>query len=193
MTSKAFLRKAALVQGKSLSFRNVVVNDAEFILSLRTDAEKSRYLSSVTGALSDQQAWLHRYSQKEDQVYFIIDYMGEPIGTVRLYDPQGASFCWGSWVLSDKRPSHAAIESALMVYSYALDHLGFEKAHFDVRKGNIRVWQFHERFGALRVEESEMDFFYQIDRAAINVSRKRYHRYLNESVGVSYLQVCNPI
>lgn len=148
------LRKAARVVGKTLSFRDASLDDAAFILSLRTDTEKSRYLSAVSGELAEQQAWLERYALSDNQAYFIIGNQGAPIGTVRLYDPQGESICWGSWTLHSSRPSHAAMESALMVYAYAIDHLGFAAAHFDVRKGNERVWRFHERFGAKRVAEN---------------------------------------
>lgn len=186
MISKGDLRKAAFVYGKTLQFRNASISDAPFILSLRTDEFKSRYLSLVTGAIEDQQAWLQLYSEMDNQAYFIIEYGGESIGTVRLYDPKRDSFCWGSWILSASCPRHAAIESALMVYSYALDHLGFDKAHFDVRKGNQGVWQFHERFGAHRVGESEMDFYYEIDRSSIEISRNRYRRYLQEGVKVIF-------
>jgi len=182
----ARLRKAAQVQGKTLRFRDARVDDAAFILSLRTDAEKSRYLSAVSGELSDQQAWLQRYAQADDQAYFIIEFQDEPIGTVRLYDPQGDSFCWGSWILKASRPSHAAMESALMVYAYALDHLGFAGAHFDVRKGNERVWQFHERFGAQRVAETQLDYLYKLDGVAIASSRQRYRKFLDGTVSVCF-------
>ena len=181
------LRKAARVVGKTLCFRNADVADADFILSLRTDSEKSRYLSSVSAELAGQQAWLARYAQADDQAYFIIEYKGETIGTVRLYDPQGDSFCWGSWILVNTRPRQAAMESALMVYAYAVGHLGFNAAHFDVRKGNERVWQFHERFGARRTAETELDYFYQLDGEAIADSRQRYQRFLDGSVHVELL------
>ena len=90
------LRKAARVMGKTLVFRDAGVEDAAFIFSLRTDSEKSRFLSAVSNDLADQQAWLVRYAKLTDQAYFIIEYQNQPIGTVRLYDPQGESFCWGS-------------------------------------------------------------------------------------------------
>jgi RimJ/RimL family protein N-acetyltransferase len=179
------VRKAARVVGKTLNFRNATVDDAAFILSLRTDAEKSRYLSAVSGGLAEQGAWLERYADAVDQAYFIIEYQGTSIGTVRLYDPQGESFCWGSWILINSRPTHAAMESALMVYSYATEHLGFTAAHFDVRKGNQRVWQFHERFGAVRVEATELDYFYQLDMAAIQQSLYRYRKFLPDGVKVT--------
>jgi len=183
----ANLRKAASVMGKTLNFRNAQIDDADFILSLRTDKEKSRYLSSVNGDLNEQRAWLERYSKDYSQAYFIIEYQGEAIGIVRLYDQQRSSFCWGSWILVNSRPNHAAMESALMVYAYAVDHLGFTAAHFDVRKGNERVWQFHERFGAVRVDENEEDYFYRLDQVAIDNSRRRYRRFLEDSVKVEFL------
>ena len=180
--------KAARVVGKTLNFRNAMVDDAAFILSLRTDAEKSRYLSAVSGELAEQAAWLERYDHADDQAYFIIEYKGTPIGTVRLYDPRGESFCWCSWILHSSRPSQAAMESALMVYAYAVDHLGFKAAHFEVRKGNERVWQFHERFGAVRTSETELDYNYKLEASAIAVSRNRYRRFLEGplTVGANY-------
>jgi len=77
------------------------------------------------------------------------------------------------------------MESALMVYAYAVDHLGFQAAHFDVRKANERVWQFHERFGAIRVDENDTDFFYIINLDAITESRLRYKQFLEFGVSIS--------
>ena len=108
-------------------FRDACVSDAEFILSLRTDENKSRFLSATKNDLEAQKAWLIQYAAADDQAYFIIEFNDEPIGTVRLYDAQQDSFCWGSWILKDGRPRQAAMESALMVYAYAVNHLGFKK------------------------------------------------------------------
>jgi len=179
------IRTAALVRGETLVFRNAAVGDAEFILSLRTDEVKSRYLSATDNDLDAQRAWLERYAISEGQAYFIIEFNDEAIGTVRLYDAQCASFCWGSWTLKDGRPRQAAMESALMVYAYAVDHLGFTACHFDVRKGNERVLKFHERFGARRVDETEQDYLYNISLEEIQVARLTYSNFLASGVTVS--------
>lgn len=178
------IRKAALLRGRTIRFRDATVEDAGFILGLRTDAEKSRHLSSVSGRLDDQRDWLRRYAEGSGQAYFIIeDAEGGPLGTVRLYDAQGDSFCWGSWILAGDAPA-AAIESALLVYAYAIDVLGFRAAHFQVNRGNERVWAFHERFGAVRVAEDELEYRYTLSLDAIAASRKRYGRYLPLSPAV---------
>jgi RimJ/RimL family protein N-acetyltransferase len=178
------IRKANLVIGRTLTFRNSQVSDAAFILSLRSDEKKSRYLSAVTAELSAQQKWLESYELSQGQAYFIIEYKRKCIGTVRLYDQHQSSFCWGSWILMKGSPTHAAIESALMVYSYALDDLGFKAAHFDVRKGNESVWKFHERFGAKRSTTIDNDYLYTIDFQSIQRSRTLYSRFLPREVTV---------
>jgi EPS-associated MarR family transcriptional regulator len=175
--------KAKKVVGNRLVFRNATTSDADFIFNLRTDDQKSLYLSPILKSLEKQKEWLNDYENVQDQAYFIIESLsGELLGTLRLYDPKETSFCWGSWILIHGAPYSASIESALMVYSYALDHLGFLCAHFNVRKGNERVWQFHERFGAHRVSESEIDYFYKINTEKIHAAFTKYKKYLPEKV-----------
>ncbi|PRD68508.1 N-acetyltransferase [Malikia spinosa] len=179
------IRKADFIKGKSLVLRNVVVADAAFILSLRTDPKKSRHLSQVSDDLGEQVAWISSYENRDTEAYFIIeDFHGVPLGTVRMYDARGESFCWGSWILLEGVVSSAAIESALMVYAYALESLGFRCAHFQVRKDNERVWKFHERFGAERTAENEVEYEYNLSNMAIEVSVNRYRRYLPYGVHV---------
>ena len=177
--------KCPIVSGHTLRFRDAVVHDAPFILSLRTDVEKSKYLSSSPNNVARQEEWLLTYRQAPDHAYFIIeDRSGEALGTVRLYDPRERSFCWGSWIIKHGAPASVAIESALMVYTYALDHLGFESAHFDVRKKNAHVWRFHERFGATRVAETDVDYLYEIAAERIRSSLTRYQKYLPSGVTI---------
>lgn len=178
------IRQVPRVEGHTLSFRNAVVDDAEFILSLRTDENKSRYLNATSNDVVAQRTWLANYATGSGQVYFIIEHANVAIGTVRLYDAQGDSFCWGSWILKEGRPKQAAVESALMVYAYAIDYLGFKAAHFDVRKGNERVLKFHERFQAKRVGENELDYFYILENSAIRDSFEALSSFLPEGVHV---------
>lgn len=183
------LRKARTIQGRSLTLRNATVADASFIFALRTDESLSQHLSKVSTALSDQIAWLERYAACSDEAYFIVEAAsGDKLGTVRLYDAQCDSFCWGSWIIKDGAPQTAAIESALIVYSYAMDRLGFTKAHFQVHRDNQRVWAFHERFGAVRTREHGADYEYTISNNAITAAIKRYSRFLPDQILVEPLK-----
>jgi hypothetical protein len=181
-----FIKPNKIVAHK-LIFENATVDDAEFILSLRTNIIKSKFLSHTENDLEKQINWLNMYSKDDSQIYFIIkDFELNSVGTVRLYDQQGSSFCWGSWIIKDKSPPFYAIESALIVYTFAKS-LGFTESHFDVRKENIPVLKFHEKFGAIRQKESEADYFYKINLNAINNSICKYSRHLPFGIKVIYL------
>lgn len=172
------LSKPKKVVGSNIVLRDATKEDAAFILELRTDSKKSTHISKTSNDLKQQEAWLEKYGNDNEQVYFIIfNKQDERVGTVRLYDIKNDSFCWGSWILKNGTPSSYAIESALLVYHFALS-LGFEKAHFDVRKGNQSVWKFHERFGAQKVEETTDDYTYNISLEAIKMSLEKYKKYL---------------
>jgi RimJ/RimL family protein N-acetyltransferase len=132
-----------------------------------------------------QQNWISQYQQDDGQAYFMIcDKAGQKIGTVRLYDAIGDSFCWGSWIVDSAAPAYVAVESALMVYAYATDHLGFSRAHFDVRRDNTRVRAFHERFGARQTGETSGDILFEISAVEIDGSRRKYARYLPNAIKV---------
>ena len=50
---------------KSIKLRFVEEEDAEFILMLRTDQNKNKYLSQTGSALGNQIAWLRGYKSRE--------------------------------------------------------------------------------------------------------------------------------
>jgi len=172
--------------GPRLRLRDVDARDAEFILALRTDERKGRHLSSTSPDLEAQRRYLEAYASSTDQAYFLVELLdGTPVGTVRIYDPRGSSFCWGSWILADNAPKSSAVETTLMVYRYGLE-LGFDASHFDVRKANEKVWQYHERCGARRTHETEIDYFYSMDREAIEQLFQRYHSRIPNGIEVAF-------
>lgn len=186
MSAPAWKRPRRIV-GKTLVLRNADVGDSAFILALRTDEVKSRHMSPTPNDLAAQQDYLRRYAETSEGIYFIAESLGgEPLGTVRMYDARGDSFSWGSWIIKDGAPVWTAVESALMVYSYALDHLGFTRAHCMVRKDNVRVWTFHERFGAHRFGEHGDQYEYRIAPEVIRASLRRYGRFLPGPIVVEH-------
>lgn len=185
----AAILKSSQVFGRTILFRNVVSADAQFIYSLRKDSNKSKHISKSPDDIQNQIDWINKYERSVDQAYFIIQEVQSQrcIGTVRLYDPvytPVSSFCWGSWILSSESPSSAAIESALMIYEYGFDYLGFSNSHFDVRKANASVWKFHENTGAVRTSETDLDIFYSISAIRQKDFCKRYKRFLPNNIKV---------
>ena len=171
-----------LICGKNINLRTVEIEDAEFIFSMRQNQNKTKYLSKVTGTVDSQKEWIKNYKQREEEkkeFYFVIESKDkEKLGLVRMYDFQDESFCWGSWLIKEDAPKTTAIESALQIYEFGFYSLGFEKSHFDVRKGNDKVISFHQRFGAKIVDEDELDYFFNFEKSDYEKMKEKYKRYL---------------
>jgi hypothetical protein len=174
------IKNEPILRGKSLILRDAELEDSDFLLSLRLDPLKSRFLSQTSPCKEDQIAWMRHYKARSDQAYFIIeDRLSERLGCVRMYDPTPTSFVWGSWLIVDGAAPHVALESALLIYSYAR-RLGFKTAKLDVRQKNKNVWKFHERvFGAVLVRQDRIDRFYELDDNLIDKNLHSYRALLN--------------
>ncbi len=164
---------------RGVSLKPVEVDDAAFILQLRADPDLNRHLSATPPDLDNQKQWIAKYKTRETEgteYYFIILRDGEDAGTVRLYDFQGDSFCWGSWIIKRGTPPHVAIASAIMVYDFAFGPLGFTRSHFDVRRDNLSVRKFHLRTGAEIISSDEQNDYFVITAARFMEGRPQLAR-----------------
>lgn len=166
------------INSKSILIRLVEEEDAEFILSLRLSQDLNSFLSKVDTDVEGQRNWIKCYKKdeaKKKQYYFIVERLdGVRCGTVRLYDFTKDSFAWGSWILNKDKTRYAAIESAFLVYKFGFDVLGFNKSHFEVMKGNDRVIAFHEKMGAIKVEEDIANIYFEITKDNVAMQRERF-------------------
>lgn len=155
--------------------------DAEFVLSLRLNSQLNKYLSPVENDLNKQLDWIKQYKIREEsrlEFYFIITSLdNESLGTVRLYDFQESSFCWGSWMIHKNASSFTAIESALTIYEIAYYLLGFSSSHFDVRKLNDKVIKFHKGFGAKVVSDDIDNFYFTITKEDYENTKRKYKKF----------------
>ena len=173
------LRKERDLYSKNLHLRDANETDAAFILSLRADPTRSKFLSQTSALIDDQITWMKHYKDRNDQAYFIIqDKTSSKLGCVRMYNPKGTSFEWGSWLIVEGSAPYVALESALSIYSFAR-RLGFLTAKIHVRRDNYAVWKFHENvFGAVLVKETDIDRFYEVSADEIDKRLERYKRFL---------------
>ncbi len=171
-----------VLAGRTIRLRLATVADAAFIHALRSDQERTRFLSAISPEVAAQAEWLRQYKEREEhgeEYYFIIEDAGkQSVGTLRLYDIRGDSFSWGSWLIAPGTAPAVAMESALLVYEFAFGPLGLGGCHFEVRKGNDRVAAFHKRFGARETGEDEMSRQFAFTREDYEAVRQRYEKFL---------------
>ena len=72
-----------------------------------------------------------------------------------------------------------------MVYTLGLE-LGFTASHFEVRKANQRVWQYHERLGAVRTREDAQNLYYSIGKSAILALLNRYRSRITGGIFIDW-------
>ena len=185
----AAITKAKRVVGKNLFLRDITEDDAMLVFDLRTDPIKSKHLSATSGRVEDQVSWIRSYKNKKDQAYFIVcDNHNNRLGCIRMYDPIGDSYCWGSWLMVNGLSPLIAIESVLLIYSYGV-FLGFSEARIDVRQDNEYIWKFHEKFaGAELIKEDGLDRFYVVKDEKINRLLAKYSDFLTSPLVVEPLE-----
>ena len=119
-----------------------------------------------------------------DEFYFVIRCDGAERGVFRLYDFREMdgrrSFCWGSFIMPAPRPPGLVTYTAVLAYELGFDVLGFDQAHFDVRKANTRMLEFHARMHATPCAEDELDYFFRYPRSAYAAFRAASARQIAE-------------
>lgn len=168
---------------KHITFRVIKITDAEFILSLRLNPQKNKFLSPIKNNIKEQEKWIEAYKKREkkkQEYYYIIMDKKERLGAVRLYDFKGNSFSWGSWVLKEGVPAYAAIESALLVYEIGFFALGFKFSHFDVIKHNKKIITFHTRFGASIVHQDDKKYYFNFDKRKYEYIKFKYIKFIKK-------------
>ena len=175
------MKNISRIEGKHIILRFVEESDAQFILDLRAK-EKAKYLTNTDNNLDNQINWIKHYKIREKdgkEYYFVIENKeSERIGLVRAYKIEDDSATSGSWIMIDNCPIENVLESNLLIYEFILEYLGKEKIFFDVRKDNKKVWRFHKSYGAVQIDEDELDYFFEFSKDNFKLMKKEYQKYL---------------
>jgi len=144
-------------RGIRFGLRPIADEDAEFIHTLRIDAELSRYLHPISPDLAAQRTWLAEYYERPDDYYFCIvdEVSAEREGAISLYnvDPKTGTAEMGRWIL--RRGSLAATESALLIYTVGFEELALNRVYCRTVSANEAVVSFHRSCGLKVTAESE--------------------------------------
>lgn len=134
-------------KGKCVSLKPVEINDAEFIVALRTQENNAEFINKTSSSLNDQIAWMKNESQDTSSYYFIIlNSCSEPIGTISLYNVKDECGEFGRWICNGS--ALESLESALLIHQFAFDTLELSEVYTRTLADNQKVVSFHRKFGA---------------------------------------------
>lgn len=176
-----------VISGKYVNMREAEISDSEFILSLRTDPKKSRYIHSTSSDLKKQEEYMLRYKTLENEWYFIIENKkGEPIGTNSVYPYPRITKCWydekndklgilgpGRWLLKDGLIPFESIESDLLIKKFCFDFLKLSFLPMMIHEDNKTVLDFHKKWGA-----KIFDYDEELKHYLLNLEKSDYDKNL---------------
>ena len=171
------------LDSKTIRLRLIEEKDASFVLSLRLDSAYNQFLSAVTPDVDALLLWIKNYKIDEAAgTRFIFIKNPTPPAkrvTLKIIKPYSSARRAVNFLYNENKTRYSALESAFLVYKFAFDILKFKKSHFDVRKGNDKVISFHEKMGAIKTGENELDYFFEITKSAVLDQRERLRNKLN--------------
>lgn len=155
--------------------RLVEIEDAKFILKLRTDIELGRFISPTSPKFEDQVKWIQDYKTREKsglEYYFIAqDQIGNLYGTIRLYNFDKDSFEIGSWLFRSDSPMGMAVKAHFIGFEIGFEFLKKEYSRFEIRKRNRPVLRYMKDFKTTLVGEDELNYYYTLSKENFYIRR----------------------
>ena len=131
--------KRASFASERLFFRGIARDDAELIVSWRSDPENlANFFDQRPPTMESHLAWFERYLRDPSRLDLIIlDGEGRRIGTVTL-SAIGEGSCEVGYLIGDRsaRGQGYATEAVRAACRYAFDVLGVERVDARIRPGN---------------------------------------------------------
>lgn len=159
-------------------------DDAEFILSLRTNDRLSRFIHSTDNDVEKQINWMKEYKKRElkgEDYYFVYSKNGVPFGVNRIYDIslEKNLGTGGSWLCKQGTDVEDSMATLIIMRDIMFDILGLDYDMFDVRKQNKKVQKIHIMLGAKNIGETELDYLYSLSKEDYKKNKDNFLQLLN--------------
>ena len=153
----------------NIKLRFVEETDADFIIKLRTDTAKSRYISETDSDVEKQKLWIKEYKKREengDEYYFIaIDENNIEFATYRIYNKRENSIEIGSFVSKPQYDNPInVIKVDVILKTFVFNVLNYSRLSFEVRKENKSVVNYHKKFNPTLVDEDTLNYYFVLDK-----------------------------
>jgi acetyltransferase-like isoleucine patch superfamily enzyme len=153
------------------------VDDAEFILKLRTDPKLNKCISYTSPDLAEQRLWMEIYKNKErekQEYYFIAeDEEGNRYGTIRLYNRCNNSYEIGSWLFAHNSPLGMAVKAHIIGYELGFELFNAEYCKFEIRKENSAVLRYVEFFKPQIISTDELNVYFQLTKENFHTNKSK--------------------
>lgn len=172
------MKNKLLIQNLSgifVNLREVKLDDAEFILKLRTSG-RAQFLNKTQDNITLQYEYIKNYFSKKNEIYFIIENkFNKKLGTIRIssINLHDKTFEEASWIMSADSWFKESIEGEYIAKNYAYNILNLEKNLFEVRKKNRSVINFHKMYGSKIIREDNLNVYLELTKQSFNENKNK--------------------
>jgi len=138
------------LRGRTITLVPYEARHAGEVVRLRNDARVRHYLHQPEELTLEQQLrWTASYSNRRDDLYWLVEHQGRFIGTNRLYGIGPTQAEKGSQIIEESVAAAGpfALESDLMLLHFAFETLRVEKVLAVIRSDSGKVLSMNRRFG----------------------------------------------
>lgn len=133
-----------------IDMRHVDMRDADFIVKIRNDETKKKYVHAVPNDIDLQKEWIKKQHNSSGDYYFVVfDKQGHRIGLTSIYNvdviAKVAEF--GRWVSWGNAAQN--VESVLLTFDFAFQSFDIDTIYMRTMLDNKKVRSFWKRFGAI--------------------------------------------
>lgn len=165
-----------------LKVRLATEQDTDFIMSLRTNKELTKFIHKTENDVQKHLSWFGKYKEREAEArdyYFIYYKEGKPIGLNRIYNVFEYYGTIGSWLCSPDNETEVSLATHFFLHDIIFEVMNLDFTVFDVRKANKHVWKLHKQTGAQNVGESEIDYYFVTTKKDYYEQRDQLLEFLN--------------
>lgn len=141
-----------ILKGFGFFLRSIRISDAKDIVDIRLyDKDRNRYISDISNNIRQQDNWLKRYLERDNDFYFMIKNIktSKNEGLISIYNvdhTKTKTAELGRWVIYPG--SLAALESIYLAYKFSFEIMNLHKVYTRTVSDNHAVISFHESIGA---------------------------------------------
>ena len=142
-----------MYQKYGIQLKPVEESDADFIIELRTNNQKSRFISATNPDVTQQKEWIKDYKIREKK--------GEEYQKLK------------------KNKQINIVKLDIMIKEYVFNVLQLENLHFEVRKLNMSVIKYHKKFYPKITSEDELNYYFSLNKSEFERGKQNFIKMLN--------------
>ena len=146
--------------GEQVIIRSALPDDAEYTYNLRQNTEKTKYVHTLSGGVSQQKKWLQSQIDSEDSYFLLVsDKNRNPLGTYGIYaiDKQNMTARLGRTLLNGNPIQN--LETVYMIHEYAFYQMGVKALYTEVFEDNIAAVGGNRQMGGEVISQSYNEEF----------------------------------